>query len=536
MVGGVPAEEALRLGKAMYLQGVLPSGKPMKAAVQGNIEKSGRSIACVDCHQRSGLGTYDSGALVPPISGPKLYAPLLTLRDIPGASMKRTMFNSPRQAYTDASLASALLHGLSPNGRILNEPMPRYLLDEDATKIMVYYLKNLSREFSPGVAEDEGRFATILTEDVSPQDKDAMLLPLTAYVRDEWNGKLSVLAEKLEAYWYGKDKPPAGQIYRKVSLDVWELKGPPETWGKQLEAFYEQKPVFAIVGGIAPGKWAPIDEFCEKNKIPCVFPITDLPVISETDWYTVYFSKGLYQEGETAAKYLTRVMKLSPGRQVVQVFRSNAEGSAMARGFEETWKKLGKPSPTNMILSATEKTGKEFWKKLSDTHPNSVILIWLGPADVAGLEPLAKPGNKATLFVSSTMLAGTLTSLPDKVRDMTFITYPTRLPDNEQYTKTMVTNWMKMKKIPVANITISSKVFFLTRLLSKTLMEIRGDFYRDFFLDTLDLSDEQANSSVTYPLLSFGPGRRYASTGCYVVTLTKGENPKVVKKSGWVIN
>ena len=535
-VAGYPPEEALRLGAAMYLQGVLPSGKPLTGVVQGNINKSGKTVACVNCHQHSGLGTYDQWSFILPISGPKLYSPLQTMNDIPGNSMKRAMFAYPRPAYTDESLANALMHGLDPNARILNDPMPRFLLDENATKIMVFYLKNLSRELSPGVTEDEIRFATILTDDMSPSDRDALLLPMKAYINDEWNARLSVLAEKSSAVWYVKNKPVSGKTYLKASLDVWELKGPPDTWGKQLDAFYAQKPVFAILGGIAPGKWTPIHDFCEKNKIPALFPFTGLPVISEADWYTLYFSKGYYQEGEAAAKYLARVAKLPPGKKVVQVFRNSDEGNALAKGFAETWKKLGKASLTDKVVAPAEKTGPDFWKKLSTTHPNSVILIWLGPADLTGLDTLAKPGNKATLFLSSTMLAGSLNSIPDKVRDFTFLTWPTRLPNDEQYTKTIVTNWMKMKKIPVTNMTISSRVFFLTRLLSKTLMDLRGDFYRDFLLDIIDYGDEQPTSSVTYPLLSFRQGQRYASTGCYVVTVTKGEKPQVVKKSEWIIN
>ena len=33
--------------------------------------------------------------------------------------------------------------------------------------------------------------------------------------------------------------------YRRYSLTVWELKGAPETWPRQLEAHYRQEPVFA---------------------------------------------------------------------------------------------------------------------------------------------------------------------------------------------------------------------------------------------------------------------------------------------------
>lgn len=524
-VTGLPAEEALRLGEAMYLQGVLPSGQPIKAVVQGDIEVTGKMTTCANCHRRSGLGSLEGGVLTPPTNGARLYAPLLSQQDIPGPGMNRVLFKNPRPAYTDESLADALLHGIDPTGRKLSETMPRYLLDEDATKIMVSYLKRLSSQFSPGVTGNEIRFATVLAEDVSPGDRDAMLLPLMAYIREEWNARLPGLV-----------KVSGGKKLRKASLDVWELKGPPGTWGNQLEAFYKQKPVFAILGGMVPGKWAPVHEFCEKNRIPCIFPFTDLPEISGTDWYTLYFSKGFYQEGETAAKYLSRVFTLPPDKQVVQVFRDNDEGSALARGFAETWKKLGNASLTNRTVAATEKTGGDFWKDLSAAYPNAVMLIWLDPPDLAGIESLADSAKKpSTLFVSSTMLAGALTSLPDKIRDFTFITYPTRLPDDGEYPRSIVTLWLKFKKIPLANMTISSKTYFLTRMLSTALGVMGGDLYRDYFLDILDDGKDQTNSSVTYPKLSFGPGQRYASKGCYVVTLTKGANAKVVRQSDWVI-
>ena len=51
-----------------------------------------------------------------------------------------------------------------------------------------------------------------------------------------------------------------------------------------------------ILGRITTGEWKPIHEFCEKHHLPSIYPITDFPVISETDWFTLYFSKGLYQE------------------------------------------------------------------------------------------------------------------------------------------------------------------------------------------------------------------------------------------------
>ena len=34
--------------------------------------------------------------------------------------------------------------------------------------------------------------------------------------------------------------------------------------------------------------------------------------------------------------------------------------------------------------------------------------------------------------------------------------------------------------------------------------------------------------------ISFGPGQRYAMKGCYIVQLSEGAKPELVKKSDWV--
>jgi len=116
------------------------------------------------------------------------------------------------------------------------------------------------------------------------------------------------------------------QALRALSLAVWELKGPEDTWRKQLEDYYRKDPVFALLGGISTRDWAPVHRFCEDNGIPAIFPITDYPVISETDWYTLYLSKGLYQEGEAVARYLHARSDDANAPAVLQVFEMNGPG------------------------------------------------------------------------------------------------------------------------------------------------------------------------------------------------------------------
>jgi len=47
---------------------------------------------------------------------------------------------------------------------------------------------------------------------------------------------------------------------------------------------------------------------------------------------------------------------------------------------------------------------------------------------------------------------------------------------------------------------------------------------------------DQDYAIATFPRLTFGPGQRYASKGCYIVQLGKGEQQELIKKSEWIIH
>ncbi len=535
LVGGLSPEAALLAGEKLFRTGILPSGKPVEAIVSGDMEINGQQSPCSSCHLRSGLGSFEGGVLTTPTNGAKLFAPLSTMLDIPGPYMNRGMFKYQRPAYTDKTLAAALLEGVGPTGRTLSETMPRYFMTGDETEILIYYLKNLCSTWSPGVNEEEIRFATIVSEGVSPQDRDAMIKPMESSFRNDWNSRLELLQRQWNARWLG-GKESTGLRYRKVVLDVWELKGPPSEWRKQLEDYYERKPVFALLGGMVQGKWDPVHSFCEDNKIPCILPLTDLPVVSGSDWYSLYFSKGYYLEGEAAAKYLSRVVALNQDAKILQIYRETAEGTALAKGFTDSWKKLGNAPLKDKILPASQKTGPAFWKELAAQNPGSVMLIWLPREDLANVESVLEPKKRpSTVFVSATFLSGAVQSIPDSMRDFTLITYPKRLPGEEKYSESVFNSWMKVKNIPVTNPEVSSKAYFLSRILISALVSMGTDFYRDFFMDILDCGKDQNVASVSFPMLTFGPGQRYSSKGCFVVSLTKGDNPKVLPQSEWVI-
>ncbi|MBE0598913.1 MAG: amino acid ABC transporter substrate-binding protein, partial [Desulfuromonadales bacterium] len=354
-MSGLSHQEALRLGERMYRQGVLPSGEPMQAVVQGDIPVDGTMFSCESCHLRSGLGSLEGTAITLPTNARELFRPFTMAAEevIPDwAQIPASMQGGIRRpAYTDETLAMALWNGTDPTGREFDPIMPRYLLDPPQMDVLLYYLKHLSAAPSPGVTDTTLHLATVVSSDLPAPDREAMLSVLQGFVATQRGRSRQQDRRAKEAPFFEREMYTN---YRQLQLHVWEVSGPPESWEAQLDRHYRQEPVFALIGGMVAGDWAPVHAFCESNRIPCLFPLTDLPVLSPGDWYTLYFSKGYFQEGEGVARYLHSEAKERQPPRVIQVFRDDPAGRALAQGFTETWRKFGHSPPENQLLRQGE--------------------------------------------------------------------------------------------------------------------------------------------------------------------------------------
>lgn len=536
-IEGLTRAEALELGERMYREGLLPSGEPMRAFVQQDIEVEGTMFSCQSCHVRSGMGSREGTVITYPTCGSWLYKPLQ------GAEMKAesqarvpSRLDPPpfRPAYTDESLARAIRRGKDPNDRVLDYVMPRYLVNGTDLDILVFYLKNLSSTWSPGVDDTTIRFATVIGPGVNEVDRQAMLGPLEAHIRDHNSQSRHDERRAKSGPFYKEEKFAP---YRRYSLSVWELEGSPESWSEQLQAFYMKESVFALLGGIANGEWAPIHEFCEGNQVPCLLPITDFPVISDSDWYTLYFSKGYYQEGETAARFLRRAEGIDADAPVVQVYSGDRVGRALVSGFRDARQSMSLPPAVEVEVAADAEVDAAFWKKLIAADPSAVLVVWLDGDALASIGVLASTETQPQMMIaSSTVLGKSLYSLPDAVRPFTFLTHPGSLEEDEVRSRLATESWLRAKKLPITNFEIQAKMYFLGWTLAPMVKMMRDDFYRDYFFDIMDMMRDQYYSIAVYPRLSFGPGQRYASKGCYIVQIVGGEDPHLEKRSNWVIH
>jgi len=536
-IEGLTRAEALELGERMYRDGLLPNGEPMRAFVQRDIEVEGTMFSCESCHVRSGMGSTEGTVITQPTCGSWLYKPLQ------GAEMKAesqarvpSRLDPPpfRPAYTDESLARVIRRGKDPNDRVLNYVMPRYLVGGTDLDILVYYLKNLSSKWSPGVDDTTIRFATVIGPGVNEVDRKAMLGPLEAHVRDH-NSQSRPDERRAKGGPFYKEEKFAP--YRRYALSVWQLDGAPDTWPQQLDAFYREEPVFALLGGITSGEWAPIHEFSERNRIPSLFPITDFPVISDSDWYTLYFSKGWYQEGEAAARFLRRADEIPRDAAVVQVYRDDPRGRALAEGFAVTRGTMGLPAPEDLELEADVTVDRVFWNSLVADHKGAVLVLWLDGDDLASIGELAATEPRPPMvFASSSILGEAALSLPAEVRGFTFLTKPDSFPEDEARSRMATERWLQAKKLEITNFEIQARMYFLGWTLAPMVKMMRDDFYRDYFFDIADMMRDQYYATAVYPRLSFGPGQRYASKGCYIVQVTGGDEPKLEKRSNWVVH
>jgi hypothetical protein len=179
---------------------------------------------------------------------------------------------------------------------------------------------------------------------------------------------------------------------------------------------------------------------------------------------------------------------------------------------------------------------ESYWKNLGEKYKNGTVVLWLNIDDLSQMAGLMRDIPSITFITSSTVLGDGLYKLPEGLRERTFITYPYRLPQDIEKAYYIVKPWLKVKKIPETNLAVSSKMYFLGTLLTDVLMHMQRNHYRDHFLDVIDMLEDKGDTIANYPRLSFGPGQRYASKGCYIVQLSAGEKPELIKKSDWVIH
>jgi hypothetical protein len=517
-----PLEQGLRL----YREGVLLSGQPLRATASGDTVLAGTQAACVNCHRRSGYGSAEGGRIVPPVAGAMLFRPRRVER--PGAAGDEAQPPGSRPAYDVASLRRALRDGIDPTGRELSALMPRYELDDASLDVLAAYLHTLSARAMGGVTESEMHFATIVTEGVTPRQRASLLGVLEAFFRDH-NTEFRQETRRGARAVFGHSR--AYRAWRKWRLHVWELSGSSDTWRAQLDRYFDTQPVFAVVSGVGQGAWRPVHEFCERVELPCLFPNTDLPSTRNSDFYSIYLSRGLELEATVLADFL-RDQPQTP-RRIVQVFREDAAGrvatGALRRALD------GAPGITlvDRGVAAAARLSPDMWRQIAGQSSADVYVLWLEHEELSVLATANVALPRGEIYLSSSLTGYPGQTIPSSWRSRAHLVHPFELPRIWQAKRTRLAHWLQDHGLELGDERTQANTYLAVNLLGRALKHLREPYSREYLIERLEHIADNAAWSSLYPRLGLGPGQRFASKGGYVIRLAP--NGEVATTSGWIV-
>jgi hypothetical protein len=521
----VSSESAITAGEKIYREGLLPSGRPLRAFRGDHVQTQGAVAGCVNCHRRSGLGTIEGTYLVPPITAKYLLRSALTnTSDLDMAHVEG--YHQGHVPYTDATLAAAIRDGVASDGHRLSMLMPRYNLDTGAMKDLLAYLKQLGTSPVPGVGERVLEFATIVTPDADPMERDAMLGVLRRFFATQ-REVIAAETRPMKA-----QREIRYRVTRQWNLHVWEVKGPSDTWESQLHERMAVEPVFAVVSGIGRATWEPVHRFCESEHVPCLFPNIDVPVVHESDFYATYFSRGVLLEADLMAEWLKKTgAGVAAHTRLVQVFRHGDIGAAAASALRAA---AGRHDEVDRELPQA-KTPDDLAAALADIGSADVLVLWLRPDDLKAL-PI-QPPRTAVVLMSGLM--GGMEAAPlsgDWLRQV-HMSYPIDLPERRVARMNFPYGWFKVQQIPLIAERVQVNTYLACVITSETVGHLFDSFVPEYLIERLEMMVSRRLANAYFPRLGLAPGQRFASKGGYVVHFDEQSSPPTATDStpsrGW---
>jgi hypothetical protein len=519
---GALASPPPSVGETLYRHGLLPSAEPVQATREAGATLKGADAACANCHRRSGLGSIEGQITIPPIAGPYLFVPRgmsLAQLGIPFVDTARINHDP----YTEESIAQAIREGIGANGKTLNYLMPRYQIDDATMAELIGYLKGIKVSPSPGVSTSVLHFATIITPDADPVKRRGMLDVMNQYFVDKNNAVARTKAPTLYS-----SHTTMFRVERRWQLHVWELTGAPATWEAQLRLHLTAEPVFAVISGLGGSNWGPVQKFCEEQSLPCLFPNVEAPTGHDSDFYSVYFSRGVLLEAQLIARELAETRE--PIRRVVQVFRAGDVGELAARALQAA--RTGSAEQMVSRVLKAHGASRDLAAALREVGPRDALVLWLRSGDLSALENLPPPTSR--VWISGEMGGLEQAPLPASWRAATRMAYPVDLPGRRVVRVDYALSWFRMRKIPLVAQHVQADTYLACGLVSETLNHMVDAFVREYLIERVEMALDHRALTGYYPRLTLAPGQRFASKGGYIVRFTHPQGTEVAPLGEWI--
>ncbi|MFZ2507914.1 MAG: hypothetical protein WAW79_05490 [Steroidobacteraceae bacterium] len=518
-------DDLVGAGRKLYLEGVGLDGAPVSATVQGDVAASGTMLACVGCHKRSGLGTYEAGLRALPVTAPALFGSDTRMR----ASLARS-----RQPYTDETLARAITQGIASDGRLLDPLMPRYRLTAANLQALAAYLRVLGAEPDPGVSETELDLVTIVTANAPASEREAVSAVVQRYA-ETINGGTRQEQRRAAAsrrHVYGEKH---ARSYRQWNLSVWTLEGTPAGWPEQLEKMYQARPPFAVLSGAAGPDWPVIHDFCESRKLPCILPVTRLPVETGATQYTIYYSAGVRLEARVTARSIADTY-VDPEARILVVYIDDALGRAAVEAFAAALPEERRTYLRRRPMAPDSKPSSRDWKNIIRRERPELLVAWLAPDQLQTMTSIAAhaaalPSRIYTASGFSDWLS--IRALP-VFEERVHHVYPYSLAAPGVVAFPREEAWLNHQGLGHLDKIAAAGALFACHATGEAMAGMADNYSREYLIESLEHMLDGSRMLTMFPLTTLGTGQRFLAKGAHVVRLARDAGAFRYVSTDWI--
>lgn len=469
-------------GGRQLFEGGHPALRSATLPTDGRAPVPPEQAACAACHRPSGLGSFEGGSEVPPISSGTLatpWDPATTRRYAPSARLR------VRPAYDAADLQRLLAEGRTPDGRQLTTLMPRYRLTLDDSAALLDHLNRLGTDPTPGVDDETVHFATVVAGEEGAAHAADLVAVLERFFSDR---NAATRAETQRRASAQRNEQVMYRRWRRWALHVWRLDGPPAGWAAQLAAHAARRPVFALLSGTGGPDWAPVHGFCEQQRMPCLFPVTAQPGPAR-GFYSAYFDGGLAAQAAWLAGEL-------------------AGSGARVQVLDDA------PAAGAVVLAALRDGGRAATRG-PRWDGAEIVVSPLAPAALARLLPA--PGAYGPQRIVLLGGAGPATAAPELAPWRAQATIEWLVQQRaDAAALARARAWWRARGLQPRDEAFAARVLFAATTALESLVHVDERFSREYCLEKLEHNLENMPPITGYPRLALGPNQRIAARAAWL--------------------
>jgi ABC-type branched-subunit amino acid transport system substrate-binding protein len=324
-----------------------------------------------------------------------------------------------------------------------------------------------------------------------------------------------------------------GDTYgRRFELVVEDSRGDIAGTREAHRKLIEQANVFALAGSYEPRGSVAADEFLRQSEVPLVGPVTLSPHLTlPPDRFVFYLLPTFDEQARSlvefiAAQSVNGHAAVKPARlkdeQSAPVARKARVAVIYVNGELETSALASVRAQARLrsleIVSEQSYEAGRFAparavEMLARARPEYVFFFGGAQDIVACAREMERAQVNASLVSSVIMLGGGAFELPPSVAARTFLSYPSALPNQEDFAEFL--SVMRRRGVALRSPALQSIAYAAAKTLIEATKLSTKELSRHTFVNALE--GLRGYRTGVVPPLSFGPNRRVGVEGSYVV-------------------